>query len=305
MSLSIVVPAFNEAEGIASFLTELKAVLDMLPGQYEVLIVNDGSTDETSFEIEKFDWPQAREIQLITNSGHMAALEAGLSSSIGEYVITMDADSQHPPRLILEMLEIQTTTGAEVVNAVRIRGKENTFLRRHLSSAFYKFLSKITQVKIEKDAGDFRLMSRRVVDTLISLPETTKVFRFLVSSLGFQSATINFYAPQRMYGKSKYKISHLVKLAVGSVIGFSTAPLSAIFLGGLIIFMSAVTYIIYLIINMNAGQVVPGWTSVMVALIGFSAIQIISLGIIGRYIGQILVELRKRPRYIKRDVNTK
>jgi dolichol-phosphate mannosyltransferase len=166
-------------------------------------------------------------------------------------------------------------------------------------------LSKITQVKIEKDAGDFRLMSRRVVDTLISLPETTKVFRFLVSSLGFQSATIYFHAPQRIHGKSKYKISHLVKLAVGSIIGFSTAPLSAIFMSGLIIFMSAVIYIIYLIINMNAGQVVPGWTSVMVALIGFSAIQIISLGIIGRYVGQILVELRKRPRYIKRDVNTR
>ncbi len=302
MSLSIIVPAFNEADGIAYFLADLKAVLGSLPSQYEVLIVNDGSTDETSNEIAKFNWPQVREIQLITNSGHMAALEAGLIASTGELVITMDADSQHPPRLILEMLNIQKSTGADVVNAIRIRGKENAFLRRQLSGIFYKLLSKITQVKIEQDAGDFRLMSRRVVDTLVSLPETTKVFRFLVSSLGFHSEPMYFTAPQRLHGESKYKISHLLQLAVGSIIGFSTAPLSAIFISGLFIFFSAIIYIAFLIVNMNVGQVVPGWTSVMVALIALSAIQIISVGIIGRYVGQILIELRKRPRYITRDI---
>lgn len=302
MSLSIIVPAFNEADGISYFLADLKAVLGSLSTQYEVLIVNDGSTDETSNEIEKFNWSQVREIQLITNSGHMAALEAGLIASTGEFVITMDADSQHPPTLILEMLDIQKSTGADVVNAIRIRGKENAFLRRQLSTVFYKLLSKITQVKIERDAGDFRLMSRRVVDTLVSLPETTKVFRFLVSSLGFHSEPLYFNAPQRLHGQSKYKISHLVQLAVGSIIGFSTAPLSAIFIGGLFIFFGAIIYIAFLIVNTNAGQVVPGWTSVMVALIGLSAIHIISVGIIGRYVGQILIELRKRPRFITRDI---
>ena len=303
MSLSIIVPAFNEAEGISHFLAELKSVLGSTSEQYEVLIVNDGSTDETSDEIKKFSWPQVREIQLITNSGHMAALEAGLSASTGDYVITMDADSQHPPTLILEMLNIQKSTGADVVNAVRIRGKENSFLRRKLSAVFYKLLSKITQVKIERDAGDFRLMSRRVVDTLMSLPETTKVFRFLVSSLGFHSEILHFKAPERLYGKSKYRITNLMQLAVGSIVGFSTAPLSGIFISGLVIFLSALVYIIYLIININAGRVVPGWTSVMVALIGFAAIQIISIGIIGRYVGQILIELRKRPRYMVRNNN--
>jgi glycosyltransferase involved in cell wall biosynthesis len=305
MKLSVVVPAYNEAEGIRYFLKELKFVLDEIPYNYEVIIVNDGSTDETSEEIMKFGWKQIREVQLINNSGHMAALEAGLRSSTGDFVVTMDADSQHPAQLIPKMIELQTKAGVDVVNGVRIRGTENSYFKRKVSSLFYRMLSRITNIKIQRDAGDFRLMSREVVDTLVSLPETTKVFRFLIPALGYEYRNVFFKSPVRSHGQSKYKVSHLTQLAISSIIGFSTAPLSAIFFSGLIIFLGATIYIFYLVVTMNVGKQVPGWTSVMVALVGLSAIQTISIGIVGRYIGQILTELRKRPRFIIRDIRDK
>jgi dolichol-phosphate mannosyltransferase len=303
MRISIVVPAFNEEEGITDFLTVLRSVIESQNHNFEVLIINDGSTDHTREKIQEFNWDKVKTVNLLSNSGHMAAIEAGLNVASGEFVITMDADLQHPPQVILEMIEIHFNSLADVVIGVRIRGNEEGFLRRTMAKGFYKGLSKISDTQIEPDAGDFRLMTREVVNQLITLPENNKVFRFLVSSLGYRVAKVEFISPKRELGESKYKLSDLIKLATTSVIGFSTAPLTAIFIGGISFALVSLLYMAFVFFNFANQAVVPGWTSVMIVVLSLSAIQMVSLGIIGRYISQILNEIRKRPNYLVRNID--
>jgi glycosyltransferase involved in cell wall biosynthesis len=213
----------------------------------------------------------------------------------------MDSDLQHPVNCIPEMLEIYLNGNCDVVIGIREIGQEESFLRRRSSKLFYKILSLVSDVKIEKNAGDFRLMSRMVVDTLINLPESQKVFRFLVTSFGFKIQRITFRSPERKYGHSKYKAKNLFKLAVSSLIGFSTAPLTSIFIGGLAIFVLSFFYLIFLFVNYINGSITPGWTSIAALVVSLSSVQIISIGIVGRYISQILLESRARPRFIIRE----
>jgi dolichol-phosphate mannosyltransferase len=301
MKLSVIAPAFNEAEGIQYFLTELRDVLNNFEfpdNEYEVIIVNDGSSDSTKEKVLSFGWKQVCLINLMSNSGHMAALEAGIAKAKGDLVVTMDSDLQHPPKFIIEMVRIQNETSCDVVIGVRIRGAESSWLRRTLSSNFYRLLSKISKVEVHVDAQDFRLMTNRVVATLNSLPEISKVYRFLIGALGFEVRSISYFAPERKYGKSKYSLMHLWRLAVNGVIGFSTFPLSAIFAGGVAIFLISIAYIFFIVINIKQSSEVPGWTSLMLTFLSLSSLQFISIGIMGRYISQILSEVRRRPNYL-------
>jgi dolichol-phosphate mannosyltransferase len=296
--LSVVVPAFNEEDGIQVFLSELEASLEGLKYEVEVLIVNDGSTDRTRDKVLESNWEAVTIVNLVTNSGHMAALEAGLRMSSGDLVVTMDSDLQHPPRTVVEMIKLQERTQCDVVLAIRIRGDEASFLRRFYSRIFYRILSKITDVSVENDAGDFRLMTKRVVENVLKLPENQKIFRFLVGALGFRSEKISYHSPPRLHGSSKYQIKHLIRLATSSVIGFSTAPLTAIFVGGLVAFALSISYLLLILFNYQSTKGAQGWTSIMAAIVSLSSIQIISLGVIGRYLSQILTELRGRPNFI-------
>lgn len=298
MRLSVVIPAYNEAEGIQNFLSVLRAELDLTNLSYEVVIVNDGSSDSTRERILDFKWNKIRLINLKTNSGHMAALEAGLKASNGDLVITMDSDLQHPPSLIHEMLQMQGSTQCDAVICVRIRGKDTSRFRKYLSKSFYSVLSKITKFEIQNDAADFRLMTRSVVTILNSLPETSKVYRFLISALGFEVKKLRYTSAKREFGESKYSGKHLWRLAISSVIGFSTFPLSAIFIGGSIVLSLSSLYLLYIVIDFIRFGGIPGWTSVMSATLLLSSIQIMSLGIIGRYISQILNEVRQRPNFL-------
>jgi len=296
--LSIVVPTFNEEEGIQSFLAELKDSLKSLEYELEIIVVNDGSTDQTRDRVLEFNWDLVSVVNLVKNSGHMSALEAGLRHSSGDLIVTLDSDLQHPPRTILSMLKVYEQSKCDVVLAIRERGNETSKVRRFFSTYFYRILSKLTEIKFENDAGDFRLMTRRVVDTILALPENQKIFRFLVSTLGFRSEKIVYFSPHRQYGKSKYNFKKLVQLAISSVIGFSTAPLTAIFLGGLIIFALGMVYLIYVLLSYPNSGSSQGWTSLMAVLVSLSSLQIIALGVIGRYLSQILTEIRNRPDFI-------
>jgi dolichol-phosphate mannosyltransferase len=271
--------------------------------ELEIIVVNDGSIDKTSERVIEFDWAQIKLIELISNAGHMGALEAGLNYTSGDLVITMDGDQQHPPKYISEMVKIQYETQCDVVLGLRVRGSETSFLRRKISEGFYKLLSVATDISIQNNGGEFRLMTRQVVDELIRLRESQKVYRFLISQLGFKIETFNFQTPPRMYGESKYSIKHLWKLGIHSLIGFSTVPLTAIFLGGLTIFVISMFYLIFLLISYFFGNVLPGWTSLSVLIVGLASLQIMAIGIIGRYISQLLIETRQRPRYIVRSIH--
>lgn len=296
-TLSIVVPAFNEEEGIQNFLAELKNCLKSVDYTLEVIVVNDGSTDKTRERVLEFDWDAVTIVNLMSNSGHMSALEAGLKNSSGDLIVTMDSDLQHPPQTILKMLNVVDQTNCDVVLAIRNRGGESK-VRGFCSRSFYRFLSRVTDIEFANDAGDFRLMKKRVVDIILSLPENQKIFRFLVGALRFKSEKIFFDSPHRQYGKSKYQWKNLMKLAVSSLIGFSTTPLTAIFIGGIITFTLGIVYLIFVLFNYRNSDAAQGWTSLMAALISFSSIQIIALGVIGRYVSQILTEIRKRPGFI-------
>lgn len=300
MNLSVVVPAYNESQGIKYFLTELKSVLEKSNLLYEVIIVNDGSTDSTEERILDFAWQELKLINLVSNSGHMSALEAGLATAVGELVVTMDADLQHPPLVILDMIELQKKTGADAVIGIRTREIDSSRLRQHLSAFFYRFLSGISKIEIHNDAADFRLMTNKVVRTLNSLPEISKVYRFLIGALGFKISKIDYISPKREYGETKYSGKHLWRLAITSVIGFSTFPLTAIFVGGSLVFAMSLSYLLFILVNFNESTGVQGWTSVMAAILVLSSVQIISLGIIGRYLSQVLLEVRRRPNFIVR-----
>lgn len=304
MKLSIVIPVYNEESGINHFLESLKQSASefALNIELEVIVVNDGSADKTSEKIIAFNWPEVKLIELISNAGHMGAIEAGLNFVTGDLVVTMDGDQQHPPRYIAEMLRIQGETQCDVVLGLRIRGKETSFLRRKTSAVFYKMLSIATDIDVKNNGGEFRLMTRQVVQELIGLKESQKVYRFLISQLGFKIETFNFQTPPRAYGESKYSIKHLWRLGINSLIGFSTAPLTAIFLGGLSIFVISIFYLIFLIIFYILGNPFPGWTSITILIVGMSSIQIMAIGIIGRYVSQLLVETRLRPRYLVRRI---
>jgi glycosyltransferase involved in cell wall biosynthesis len=302
MKLSVVTPAFNEADGITSFLESLRNVLDGIGVAYEVIVVNDGSTDETLSKLLVIKWDELHIIDLVANAGHMAALEAGLRASTGDLVLTMDSDGQHPVELIPGMISRLHESACDVVVGVRIRGKEDTFFRRTASTFFYKILGLVSNIEIEQNAADFRLITRLTLDILLTSPEKTKVFRFLISDYGYKVEKFSFSAHEREFGESKYHFSSLLRLAMQSIIGFSTAPLTAISVGGVLFLFFSFVYAGFLFISYLVGNSTPGWTSIMLFLTLFSALQFLALGIIGRYLIEVLHELRKRPTFIVRRV---
>jgi glycosyltransferase involved in cell wall biosynthesis len=301
MKISIVAPAYNEEEGITFFLEELKIATIAYSNNLEVIIVNDGSVDGTRNKILDFNWSNLRLINLVSNAGHMGALEAGLKAATGDLVITMDSDLQHPPKHIPTLIERYEESNSDVILMTRLRGSEESLIRRNSSRFFYRVLSRISNLDIQPDAAEFRLMTKEVVGVLNSLPEVSKIYRFLISSLGFKVESIEYQSPARKHGKSKYSGKHLWRLAISSVIGFSTFPLSAIFIGGLLTFGISMSYLVFILITYHQENQVQGWASVMITLLGLSSLQIISLGIIGRYISQILTEVRKRPQFLFRN----
>lgn len=305
MQLSVVTPAFNEADGITFFLNDLKKVLEGVGISYEVVVVNDGSSDNTLPRLLDIEWSELKIVELVSNSGHMAALEAGLRVSKGDLIITMDSDGQHPIEHIPQMIALCEASKCDVVVGVRIRGNEDTRLRRNASKLFYKFLAVVSNVEIEQNAADFRLITRLTLDGLLNSPEKSKVFRFLISDYGYKVEKFSFSANERKFGVSKYRFSSLLKLAMQSIIGFSTAPLTAISVGGILFLFFALIYAGFLFVSYIIGKSTPGWTSIMLFLTLFSALQFLALGIIGRYLIEVLHELRKRPAYIVRDIYTK
>jgi dolichol-phosphate mannosyltransferase len=296
--LSIVVPIYNEALGISEFAQQLKSNLDDLEIQYEVIFINDGSTDSSQKIIDSIIWPELKSYEFQFNAGHMKALEAGLEKSSGELIITMDSDLQHPPKYIKTFIEKQKETGAEVIYGIRDSRKEDGFFKRITANFYYKLMRKLSGINIRSNAADFRLITKSVRYILVSLEEENKIFRLLIPSLNFQEAEIIFQAEKRQYGKSKYGLRNMGSLAISSVLNFSVKPLRwAIWIGLWAVVLSLV-WISYVLIAQFSGWVVQGWSSLIAAVILFAGVQLFLLGIVGQYIGQIYVSQQRRPKYI-------
>lgn len=304
--VSIVAPMWNEEQTVDVFLTEVLSVVDQQSDfDFEVLLVDDGSQDETVARLEPWTHrhQQVRVIELSRNFGHQAAITAGVFEARGDAVVVMDSDLQDPPDLIPEMIQAWTL-GADVVYAVRRERQGDSLFKRATARLYYRLLRGLSDTDIPADTGDFRLMSRQVVETLRGMPERDRFMRGMVAWVGFNQVPVFFDRDPRHAGESKYPLSKMIRLGLAGIIGFSDKPLYLAVASGFIVLLLALLGLIYLILSFTLGwaDVVRGWTSVVVSVMFFSAVQLIFMGVIGLYVSRIFVEAKQRPLYIiKRD----
>ncbi|HEX5017776.1 MAG TPA: glycosyltransferase family 2 protein [Actinomycetes bacterium] len=297
--ISVVVPVYNEQEVLPAFFDRLRPVLGALNEEYEVVVVDDGSTDDTHAiaDDRARGWPQLRCLRLRRNMGHQAALTAGLDAAVGDWVLTIDADLQDPPELIPELLGAALRGQADVVYATRSDRKTDSRFKRWSAHVYYRLMAGMTETELTRHAGDFRLMSRRVVDDLNGLPERHRVYRLLVPYLGYESTTVSYERNRRAAGESKYPLGKMIRLALDSATSFSASPLRLATWLGMLGSLVSVLLGAVAVIAWASGATVPGWTSVMVSVFFVGAIQLLSLGLLGEYVGRIYSELQRRPRY--------
>ena len=301
--ISFVIPLFNEQENLPELHRRLRAALDPLDIEPEIILVNDGSSDATPTMIHMLSQadPRVVGVMLSRNFGHQAAVSAGIAECTGDAVIVMDGDLQDPPE-VLEQFIARWRDGAEVVYAVRTKRKEG-LLKRTAYGAFYRLLRKLSDIDIPLDSGDFGLMDRKVVNALMALPERQRFVRGLRCFVGFRQEGLVYERAGREAGAPKYTFKGLVRLAMDGLISFSSAPLNLITYLGLGSCVFALGLIAWVMGRAIIGQRPPeGWASTMVVVLFFGSVQLLSLGIIGEYLRRIFLEVKGRPTYIVRDV---
>jgi polyisoprenyl-phosphate glycosyltransferase len=298
--LSVVVPMYDEEEVLPMFFERMHPLLDGLGISYELLVVDDGSRDKTApllLEAAK-DWPQLRVLRLLRNSGHQAAQSAGFRRARGEFVVTIDADLQDPPEVIAEFLTAAREQDVDVVYGVRSDRSSDTWLKRTTARMYYRLMCRLVGKEIPFDAGDFRLVSRRVVDAVNALPDDGRVFRLVIPWLGFPSAEVRFVRAERAAGETKYSVSKMLRLAFDGVTAFSAAPLRlATWLGLLGGALSGLFVVGALVVKLT-GRSVPGWTSTVLAVSLIGAIQLLCLGLLGEYVARLFQSSQRRPQFL-------
>ena len=293
---------WNEEQTAELFISTVLDQANALPDyDFELILVNDGSTDATGqilLELEGRD-PRIRCLTFSRNFGHQAAVTAGVFESRGEAVIVMDSDLQDPPALIPEMLEAWVQ-GSDVVYAVRRIRDGESFFKKATARIYYRLLNSLSNTDIPADAGDFRLMSRRVVEALRQLPERDRYMRGLVAWVGFTQTPVYFDRLERHAGETKYSLRKMLRLGISGVVGFSDRPLYWAIGLGFGIFFLAMFGLFYVLLSLifGWGDLVRGWASMVVVVMFFSAVQLIFLGVIGIYISKIFTESKNRPIYL-------
>lgn len=298
--ISIVVPVYNEEANLEELYRRVTNVMQSINYKYEILFINDGSSDKSLSIMEylnKID-KRIKAIDLSRNFGHEIAMTAGLDHATGDAVIIMDADLQNPPEKLPEMIALWNE-GYEVVLTVREKNEDVGFVSRSASTLFYKILNKITDVKITENSSDFRLLDRKVVDVLRSMEERTRFLRGLIKWTGFRQTTVNFVAPKRFAGSTKYSFLKLLKLSLDGVTSFSTFPLKLATGFGFLVSFAGFIYALYAVyVKLFTNFTMPGWTSIIITVLVLSGVQLITIGIIGEYIGRIYDESKRRPLYV-------
>lgn len=300
MQLSVVVPVFNEQEVLPAFRARLIPVLQACTQDYEILFINDGSTDSTLALLKT--WAQAdKRFKIITlsrNFGKEAALTAGLQASRGDGVILLDADLQDPPEIISSFWE-KFQQGYDNIYGVRQDRASDSWLKRFTAGAFYHAYNRLAHTPIPPHAGDCRLLSRRAVQAVLCLPETERFSKGLFAWVGFKSAAVPFTRQPRHAGRTKWTYWQLWNLALSGLTASSTFPLKVCtYFGGLVSGMSFLFALWTAYKKICWGNPVSGYTSLMVAILFFSGVQLITLGVLGEYVGRIFHEVKKRPLYL-------
>jgi glycosyltransferase involved in cell wall biosynthesis len=300
LSLTVVVPMFNEEDACASFFDVIVPVLESLTEQYEIICVDDGSRDRTAEIVCDYHSRNRRIklVQLSRNFGKEVALTAGLNYAHGDAVIPIDVDLQDPPELIPDMVA-EWRRGFDTVVAVRSKRNSDTFLKRVTATLFYRVLDRMSEIPVLQNAGDFRLLDRKVVDALRRLPERNRFMKGLYSWAGFKQSVIPYERPSRAKGATKFRYWRLWNFALDGLFSFSTLPLRIWTYIGMTVAVGAAGYGTYILFRtLLHGVDVPGYASVFVAVLLLSGINMVGLGILGEYLGRIFMEVKQRPLYV-------
>jgi dolichol-phosphate mannosyltransferase len=305
--LSIVAPCYREASGLAELHRRTALAAQALVGDdFELILVNDGSPDATWAGICALGDGDARVVgvNLSRNHGHQLALTAGLSVARGDRILILDADLQDPPELLPQMMQA-LDQGADVAYGQRTQRAGETLFKRATAAIFYRLLRRLADVQIPRDTGDFRLMSRRVLEVLKGMPESHRFMRGMVSWVGFRQVAVPYQRELRATGASSYPLRKMLRLAFDAITGFSTRPLRLASLLGLVFGALGALGVVITIIAWGMGVTVPGWASVVVILLTLGGIQLAVLGIIGEYLGRLYIEVKRRPLFIIDEIRTR
>lgn len=298
--ISVVIPCFNEEESLNELYNRVwKACASSVGDSYEIVLINDGSTDNT-FKIMSdlaFHDHKIVAINLARNYGHQIALTAGLNVASGSRILILDADLQDPPELLDDMQKLMDR-GADVVYGKRIEREGESTFKRSSAFIFYRLLNKLVDVDIPNDTGDFRLISRRALDVLNSMPEQHRFVRGMVSWIGLKQVPILYKRSERVAGESKYPFSRMMKLALDALTGFSIKPLRVATYSGLALGLVCALALVYVLINYFMGKNLEGWTSIAVLILLIGSIQLLMIGICGEYLGRMYIESKRRPLYV-------
>ena len=300
--ITILVPAYNEEESLPYLYDRVKKIMDEMTNyEFELLFVNDGSKDNTLNEIKKLRETDSRVcyVDFSRNFGKEIGMIAGLDYATGDCVIIMDADLQDPPELIPDMLKLWEE-GNEVIYGKRKSREGESAFKLFTAKMFYKTLNALSDVEIPKDTGDFRLVDRKVVDTVNSLPEHNKFLRGLFSWVGYKQTAFEYERKERFAGETKYPLKKMLKLASDGIISFSTKPLKLVGVLGIFAIVISILLLVYALISyvFKLNNLSAGWTSMMVAITFFAGVQLLSIWIMAEYVGRIYDETKQRPQYI-------
>lgn len=298
MLLSIVVPVYNEQDNIHMFYESVIAEVSQLTYDYELIFVDDGSSDDSVIMLRDIAAKDShvKVIILARNFGHQLALTCGLDYAKGDAIITMDGDMQHPPVLIPELVRMWEQ-GYDIVRTIRDSTEDASWLKAFTSKYYYKLMNKLADVPIVEGGSDFRLMNRKSLETLRTFREHGRFLRGIVGDLGYRQGELHFVAPPRFAGTSKYSVRKMIRLALDGIAAFSRVPLRmALYVGFLCGFLSLlmILHILYVYIS---GEAVNGWTTLGMAIFFLGGIQLIGIGIIGEYVGRVFEEVKHRPLY--------
>lgn len=300
--ISCVVPAYNEHDNLGLLLPRLQAVLAQTGADWEVIVVDDGSRDATPGLMKA--WTQHsgfRYVQLSRNFGKEPAITAGIEAAVGDAILILDADLQHPPELLPEMLN-RWQAGVDMIYAVRENRDDESLGKRLGTTLFYSLLKSSRGVTVPPHAGDFRLMDRAVVDALLRLPERNRFMKGLYAWVGFNTEAIQYVPDARLHGESRFSVLKLLRLALAGLMSFTTWPLRLVSLFGFLVSICSFTYGLVIVIQyLLYKNPVDGWPTIVTVLLFFSGINLMSLGVVGEYIAGIFDEVKGRPLYIVRQ----
>jgi len=300
--LSVIVPAFNEAQGIEAFLDVLFGVLRGCCARFDVWVVDDGSRDDTWQRLRsaRERYPQLRGLRFTRNFGKEAALLAGLRQATGEAVVIMDSDGQHPPSLLPQMLDAWRAGEAQIIAAQKAARPTDSRIERVNARLFNSLMRMMTGLDLSA-SSDYRLLDRRVVEALLAFPERVRFFRGMTVWTGFATKHLAFDVAPRIAGTSRWSTGQLTKLAINAITAYSAKPLSLIFRLGLVGMLAAFVLFVQAVYSWTVGIAVSGWTSVTVVMLFFGSANLLGIGVLGTYLAQLFDEIKARPEYLIRQ----